>query len=247
MSSVNVVWKGNCRSSEARTRLLDHLQRLARLSDSYLRPGDRPQFTVVGEGQTPRRANIELVDEVRKGEILVSSDITDHPETLIARAREAGLPVRAAPDGSAHHIVLDEVRVRGIDFRLFDPRGLYPDNDRMSFVFIDCPEHHFLDGRLVKVTNDGDVTLFSCPSLQLKSYLEDWTDCLFSWIRFFLMGDLWWRRHEELHGYHDYRSVFESVQTTRGSAVAEDATFEAVISTFTQHAEHWRCEVQRTA
>jgi hypothetical protein len=61
------------------------------------------------------------------------------------------------------------------------------------------------------------------------------------------MGDLWWRRHEELHGYHDYRSVFESVQTTRGSAVAEDATFEAVISTFTQHAEHWRCEVQRTA
>ncbi len=40
MSSVNVVWKGNCRSPEARTRLLDYLQRLARLSDSYLRFGD---------------------------------------------------------------------------------------------------------------------------------------------------------------------------------------------------------------
>ncbi|ODR98947.1 hypothetical protein AUC68_07235 [Methyloceanibacter methanicus] len=247
MSPVNVVWKGNCRSAQARTRLLNYLQRLARLSDSYLRPGDRPHLTVVGEGHRPPRANIELVDELCKGEILVSSDITEHPERLIARAREAGLPVRVAPDGDAYHIVLDEVRVQGIDFRLFDPRGLYPDNDRMSFVFIDCPEHHFLDGRLVKVTRDDDTTLFSCPSLQLQSYLEDWTDCLFSWIRFFLMGDLWWRRHEELHGYNDYRGVFEVVQTTRGSAVAEDATFEAVVSTFTQHAEHWRGEVQRTA
>lgn len=250
MSSVNVVWKGNCRSIEARARLLACLQRLARLSDGYLRPADRPHLTLVGEGPVPpraHRANVEFIDETRHGEILVSSDITAHPETLLARAREAGLEIRAAEEGRKKQIVLDAVRLHGIDFRLFDPRGLYPDNDRMSFVFIECPEHHFLDGRLVKVTEKDGATVLACPSLQLKSYLEDWTDCLFSWIRFFLMGDLVWCRHEELQGYADYRGVFEAVQTTRGSAEAEDATFDAVLSTFMQHAEHWRCEVQRTA
>jgi len=246
MSSVNVVWKGNCRSMEARTRLLAYLHRLARLSDGYLRPDDRPFLAVVGEGPVPPRANVEMVDETRKGEILVSTDITAHPETLLARAREAGLPVHAV-EGCADRIALEEVRLRGIDFRLFDPRGLYPDNDRMSFVFIECPEHHFIDGRLVEVAEEGGRILLQCPSLRLRSYLEDWTDCLFSWMRFFLMGDLWWRRHEELQGYHDYRHVFEAVQTARGSAEAEDATFEAVLSTFTQHAEHQRYEVQRTA
>ncbi|MDJ0514063.1 MAG: hypothetical protein QNJ62_11535 [Methyloceanibacter sp.] len=245
MSSVNVVWKGNCRSIEARTRLLAYLHRLARLSDGYLRPEDRPFLAVVGEGPVPPRANVERIDETRQGEILVSTDITAHPETLLVRAREAGLPVRTAGDGDT--IVLNEVRLHGIDFRLFDPRGLYPDNDRMSFVFIECPEHHFIDGRLVEVAEEGDNTVLLCPSLRLKSYLEDWTDCLFSWMRFFLLGDLWWRRHEELQGYNEYRDVFEAVQTTRGSVEAEEATFEAVLATFRQHAEHQRYEVQRTA
>jgi len=246
MSSVHVAWKGNCRSAEARTRLLDYLQRLARVSDGYLRPAERRHLTVVGDGHVAARANIERIDETRHGEILVSTNITAHPETLLARAKEAGLPIRSVGEG-APYIVLDEVRLHGIDFRLFDPRGLYPENDRMSFVFIESPRHHFLDGRLVKVSEEDGATVLSCPDLQLKSYLEDWTDCLFSWIRFFLMGDLWWCRHEELQGYHDYRGVFEAVQTTRGGAEAEDATFDAVLSTFTQHAEHWRCEVQRTA
>ncbi|MGD9069106.1 MAG: hypothetical protein PVJ46_07530 [Methyloceanibacter sp.] len=246
MSSVNVVWRGNCRGLEARARLLEYLQQLAHLSESYLRPGERPHLTVVRERQDPPRANIEMVDEIRQGGVGVSTDITAHPEMLLARAREAGLPVRAAGEGKSL-VLLDEVRLRGIDFQLFDPRGLYPENDRMSFVFIESPEHHFIDGRLVRVSGTDRATLLSCPSLQLKSYLEDWTDCLFSWIRFFLMGDLWWRRYEELQGYCDYRGVFEAIQTTHGSAEAEIATFDAVISTFMQHAEHWRYEVQRTA
>ena len=150
MSSVHVAWKGNCRSAEARTRLLDYLQRLARVSDGYLRPAERRHLTVVADGHVAARANIERVDETRHGEILVSTDITAHPETLLTRAKEAGLPIRSAGEG-VQHIVLDEIRLHGIDFRLFDPRGLYPENDRMSFVFIESPLHHFLDGRLVKV------------------------------------------------------------------------------------------------
>ena len=87
-----------------------------------------------------------------------------------------------------------------------------------------------------------------CPArASTSAYLEDWTDCLFSWIRFFLVGDFWWQRREELQGYADYRGVFEELQTERGSAEAEEATFDAVLSTFSQHAEHWIGEVQSLA
>jgi hypothetical protein len=202
----------------------------------------------VGEGNhAPRRPDIEVIDEVVSGPVLISSAIAPHPETLVARAREAGLTV-IDPVGAASHLVaLDEVRLRGLGFKLFDPRALYPGADRMSFVFLECPEYHFLDGRLVHVSKKDGKVYLSEPSIRLDSYLEDWTDCLFSWIRFFLVGDFWWHRREELQGYSDYRGVFEELQTARGRADAEDATFDAVLSTFSQHAEHWIGEVQSRA
>ena len=248
MSSVDVVWKGNCRDPEARYRLLEYLHRLARVSDAYLRPGERPHLSLVGTGrEAPPRSNIEVVDDTLQGQILISSTIGPHPETLVARAQEAGLTVTAPQEGGSQLIALDTVCLRGLDFKLFDPRGLYPDSDRMSFVFLECPEHRFLDGRLVKVNTRDDKVYLSSPSIRLDSYLEDWTDCLFAWTRFFLMGDFWWQRREELQGYNDYRGVFEELQTARGSAEAEDATFDAALSTFSQHAEHWIDQVQKLA
>jgi hypothetical protein len=247
MPSVNVLWKSNCRDPQIRYRLLGYLHRLARLSDSYLRRGERPFLSLVGkEPMTPPRANIETIDKTI-GPILISSLIGPHPETLIARAGEAGLAVVEPRGEGAPLIALDEVLLRGLDFKLFDPRSLYPGDDRMSFVFLECPEHHFLDGRLVEITEKDGAIHLSSPSIHLDSYLEDWTDCLFAWIRFFLVGDFWWQRREELQGYGDYRGVFEQLQTERGSAEAEEATFEAVLSTFSQHAEHTIDQVQSLA
>jgi len=248
MPSVDVVWKGNCRDPQIRYRLLGYLHRLARLSESYLRRGERPFLALVGEQDVvPPRANIETIDETVSGPILISSLIGPHPETLVTRAREAGLTV-IEPEGEEPHLIaLDEVRLRGLDFKLFDPRGLYPDTDRMSFVFVECPEYHFLDGRLVQIAEKDGAVYLTSPGIHLHSYLEDWTDCLFAWIRFFLVGDFWWQRREELQGYGDYRSVFEELQTTRGSETAEAATFDAVLSTFSQHAEHWIGEVRSLA
>jgi hypothetical protein len=264
MPSVDVVWKGNCRDPQIRYRLLGYLHRLAALSDNYLRQRqpDRPAILrLVSEqrgGGAPARSNIETIDHEVSGEILISSWIAPHPETLVARAREAGLTV-IEPEGEGPHLItLDRVRLRGLDFKLFDPRGLYPGADRMSFVFLECPEFHFLDGRLVEIAlgeepggaagslQRGSIHLRS-PSLHLRYYLEDWTDCLFSWIRFFLVGDFWWQRWEELEGYTDYRGVFGELQAERGSASAEEATFEAILGTFSQHAEHWIGEVRGLA
>ena len=55
-------------------------------------------------------------------------------------------------------IAIDQGRLAGLDFKLFDPRGLYPGEDRMSFVFLECPELPFLDGRLVEIASIED-----CP------------------------------------------------------------------------------------
>jgi hypothetical protein len=248
MPSVDVVWKAHCRDPKVRYRLLGYLDRLARLSDGYLRRGERSWLSVVGEENHARpRPNIRAIDDVVVGPILVASTIALHPERLVARAHEAGLSVTERDSESPHRIALDEVRLRGLDFKLFDPRKLHPNDDRMSFVFMECPAHHFLDGRLVKVVErDGKVYL-DAPHVRLETYLEDWTDCLFSWIRFFLVGDFWWQRREELQGYADYRGVFEELQTVRGSAEAGDATFDAVLSTFSQHAEHGIGEVDNLA
>ena len=138
--------------------------------------------------------------------------------------------------------------LRGIDLKLYDPRQLYPGADRMSFIFLECPDMPLLDGRLVRLQPAEDrethasamirdaQSYLSCPQIQLRSYLEDWTDCLFSWMKFFFIGDLWWQRWEELQGYTDYRGVFSDMQKERGRQAAEEATFDAVLATFAQHA-----------
>jgi hypothetical protein len=263
MPSVAVVWKGNCREPRTRYRLLSHLHRLAARSDEYLRlrQPERPRVLSVlneqrGDAVRPR-SNVETIDEDISGEILISSWVSPNPNPLIASAREAGVTLIEDPAAKdAPLLAIGNGRLRGIDFKLFDPRGLYPGADRMSFVFLECPEHPFLDGRLVEIATSEDCAasgssalagadLYLCaPSVHLRYYLEDWTDCLFSWIKFFFVGDFWWHRWEELEGYADYRQVFEDLQTDRGSEAAEEAAFDAVLATFSQHAEHWIGEVE---
>jgi hypothetical protein len=262
MPSVAVVWNGNCRDPRTRYPLLGHLHRLAQRSDEYLRlrQPERPRFLDMlhHERRDALRArrNIESLDDDVSGHVLVSSRIGADPLKLAARARESGAEIIEDPESAGALIAIRQARLRGIDFKLFDPRGLYPGADRMSFVFLECPDHPVLDGRLVDVATAEDCAAsgspalagadlyLSVPSVHLRYYLEDWTDCLFSWIKFFFVGDLWWHRWAEFQGYTDYRQVFEELQADRGSENAEQAAFDAVLATFTQHAEHWIGEVE---
>jgi hypothetical protein len=263
MSSVSVVWKGNCRDPRARVRLLGHMHRLAARSDAFLRLRQPQRPRILDQmnaqrGEAPRfRPNIETVDDETTGTVLVSSFVGHNHSALIATARAAGVELIENPEAeNAPLLALERARLRGLDFKLFDPRGLHPGADRMSFVFLEVPEHPFLDGRLVEIVTGEDCAasgssvlhgadLYLCaPSVHLRYYLEDWTDCLFSWIKFFFIGDLWWHRREEMQGYADYRQVFEDLQTDRGAEPAEEAAFDAVLATFDQHAEHLIGEVE---
>jgi len=239
-----------------------HLTRLAEVSDAYLR-GNGPELAIVadgavdGAGRSRRaRANIEHVSRAISGRILVSSGIVSDPNMFIAGAREAGLPVLDHPElEHASMTSLPNARLSGIDFRLFGSGGLHPGADRVSFVFLETAAAPFLDGRLVQVEGEADCgthgtemirgasAYLSGPKAYLNCSLEDWVDLLFSWVKFFFIGDLWWRKFEEMQTYEDYRAVFSDVQTTLGTERAERATFDAILATFAQHAEHLRTTV----
>lgn len=263
MPSVAVVWKGNCRDPRIQQRLLGYLHRLAARSDEYLRlhQPERPRvLDIMNEqraGVQRPRSNIESLDREVTGKILISTWVSQMPDALITAARKAGIALIEDPGGKEPPLIaIEHARLRGLDFKLFDPRGLYPAADRMSFVFLECREYPFLDGRLVEVVSKEDCAasgaltlrgadLYLCgPSVHLRYYLEDWTDCLFSWMKFFFIGDFWWHRWAEDEGYADYRHVFEDLQADRGREAAEQAAFDAVLATFAQHAEHWIGEVE---
>jgi hypothetical protein len=263
MPSVAVAWKGNSHDPRSRYRLLGHLHRLAARSDEYLRlrQPERPRVLDMmnqQRGGTVRgRANIETIDHDIAGKILISSFVSPDPEAFLAEARQAGLTLIEDPEAKAPPLIsIESGRLSGLDFKLFDPRGLYPGADRMSFVFLECPAQPLLDGRLVEVATAEDcmasgaaslrgADYYLCaPSVHLRYYLEDWTDCVFSWIKFFFIDDFWWHRWEEMQGYADYRQVFEDLKADRGKEAAEEAAFDAVLGTFAQHAEHWIGEVE---
>ena len=262
MSSVVVGWTGRCPDPKDRARLVAHLQRLAEVSDSYLRtrlPDRTPALNRANELQGKRRrarANIEHVNRAISGEIVISSGIVQDQNTFLAAAREADLPTIDHPETDHASITwLKDARLSGIDFRLYDPNQLHPGADRLSFVFLETRAAPFLDGRLVQVDrgedHDADAICKASfylggPKVYLHSYLEDWIDLLFSWVKYFFVGDLWWRRLEEMQGYEDYREVFSDVQRTLGTERAEQATFDAIVATFTQHAEHWSGKVAAT-
>jgi hypothetical protein len=149
MPSVTVVWKGSCSEPRIRYRLLGHLNRLASRSGEYLDEAQpkRPALSAANKqrAETLRlRPNIETFDQEISGSILISSSISQNPETIVARAREAGASLIADPAAKEPPLVkIDRARLRGLDFELFDPRGLYPGADRMSFVFLECATTRF--------------------------------------------------------------------------------------------------------
>jgi hypothetical protein len=235
MSSTIVAWTGRCRETHTRTKLLGYLQRLAERSEA-LRP--------------PPRADIEGIDQAVTGQILVSSEIAPDPRVFIDHARDAGLPVIAYPKAEGVFLTLiEDAHLRGLDFKLFEPRKLYPGADRLSFMFLECPNVPFLDGSLVQVENarDGEaqthdiIRAAACclgrPKFQLPPYLEDWTDLLFSWVKFFHIGDLGWHRNEPMQGYAEYRGILLDLQNELGPDRAEAAAFDALLATYANHAE----------
>src|SRR5262249_11915048 len=148
MPSVSVVWKGSCSDPRIRYRLLGYLDRLAARSDEYFKrahpkqPARLEALNKQNGNATRLRPNVELFDKEMSGSILISSWISPKPEILVGRAREAGVRLVADPEAKGPPLIeIERAHLRGLDFTLFDPRGLYLGADRMSFVFLECTDY----------------------------------------------------------------------------------------------------------
>src|SRR5262249_15697435 len=105
-----------------------------------------------------------IFDAEISGNILVDPLLALDSETLIKDleqdggnfiAVESGGTIKSEPgclnlSSSADQwcVLLKRLRLDGIDFRLYDYRNLYPQANRMSFVFIESPEVPSLNGCL---------------------------------------------------------------------------------------------------
>jgi hypothetical protein len=141
MPSVIVNWSGQCPNSARRRDLLQKMEGIAEHSHGFF------------ENPPPNRR----FDHTIEGSILVSAGSLSEearsrltPVAAAESEEDGGLELRLA--GPLHkkcvRVTEDLYSVRrahlsGIEFRLFDGRGLYPSEDRVSFVFLsveDCPE-----------------------------------------------------------------------------------------------------------
>jgi hypothetical protein len=116
---------------------------------------------------------------------------------------------------------------RGLDFRLYDSRALYPDEERASFVFLESQSAPFLTG-LLGFVHDRDRCVGSVnpyvraadwyiesPFVHLRYYLESWFDDFFAWIKFFYVPELCFTRKEDIDSYR-FCQAMETVQRRMG-------------------------------
>jgi hypothetical protein len=200
MPSVYATWSGSCRDAAARRQLLDHVEALAAVSHAYL--DDRPLLRYGGRLEGP---------------VLINA------AALPAQPASIGLTVV-----SDTLCALDHASLEGIEFRLFDGRGLYPDEDRMSFVFL-VNDNPALDGCLVYVENEAECQKYSdpavrtarwylgVPNIHLRYYLEDWLDLVMAWVKRYFIPDLsYWRHSPRLE---DARALAEMFGTASAGDV----------------------------
>jgi hypothetical protein len=270
MGSVGVRWSGSCLPGR-QDELLSFLGRLADANDELLKANPPPanEFDLFNPAfMTPERKdtlrsrpNVERVDRRIAESIEIDSSIFADPREFAEGAEQLGLPMIgvSGPGAAEGPFVLNlsapnarrTVRLRqasiyGINFKIFGAGyPWYPGEDRISFVFLHCPEMLFLDGRIVDIfhrtgspglirfdTVQGADWYAQGPEIHLRYYLEDWTDSFFSWVKFFFVPNLQWWRYESLPRYPWFREQFEELQANAGAALARSAAFENILAAF---------------
>jgi hypothetical protein len=79
----------------------------------------------------------------------------------------------------------------------------------------------------------------SAPNIHLRYYLEEWSDFLLSWVKFFFVPDLYYRRYEDLSQYEPIRAVIEDNCREHGTDIAKRAVFNYLLEKFKAEADEW--------
>lgn len=159
--------------------------------------------TLRGAPDVPVRPALRWFDEELIGRILVDPDVTGDEAVFRKEAARCGITLDEIETRGRIHVLLPLKRLeaRGVDFRAFDLRGLYPGEERMSFVLLHSSEAPFLNGRIAALDErafnrktyappvaDADWYVQS-PSVHLRDYGEEWTAEFLAWLRYFFAPD----------------------------------------------------------
>lgn len=270
MVSVGVRWTGSCFPHE-QDELLRFIARLAETNDELLKscPPPAEEFAFFDpDFMTPQRSeklrsrpNFERVARAILEKLEIDSSIFADGRKFEEGAEQLGLPILGAQGPSAAEapftlnlfasnarraVRIKKASIYGINFKVFGVGyPWYPGEDRVSFVFLHCPEVLFLDGTIVDIfhrtespglinfnTVQGADWYARAPEIHLRYYLENWFDHFFSWVKFFFVPNFHWWRHESLPGYDRYRSEFEKLEAKVGSSVAKSAIFDDILDAF---------------
>lgn len=258
MSSIIVSWKGECAERARQEELLAHVRLLAAESAAHWERAPRKLLRVQevlsqerAEG-LPEIPNVREFDQEISGRILVCADLFTDQKKFRGEAARCGIPCEQLDNDRYAPLValkLRCLRIRGLDFRLFDPRVLYPDEDRVSFVFLESESAPFLSGLLAFV-HDRDRCVSSvnpyvraadwyieCPFVHLRYYLESWFDDFLAWIKFFYIPDLYFTRKDETDTYEGLRQALEKLQQRMGVANTKQQSFNRLIEAFKEEAD----------
>jgi len=286
MPSVGLTWRGSCLPSQ-QEELLWFLSRLADANDELLKADSLPpdEFVMFDpDFMTPERKerlrsrpNVDRIDRDIAETIEVDSSIFPEYREFQDGAEQLGLPIigaggPAVEEGafvlnpstptSRRAVQLKKCSIYGINFKVFGVGyPWYPGEDRVSFVFLHCPDILFLDGRIVDIFHRSQIPglirfntiqnanwYAQVPQIHLRYYLESWFDYFFSWAKFFFIPNLHWWRHDDLPSYDRYRFEFEDLRAKVGTTLAKRAIFDDILAAFMSEAECWtdRSRVKRS-
>lgn len=243
MPSVNVTWSGSSSDVALQDNLSMKLWELGELSHSHF------------ESNIP----VQVFDGPLSGGVLIRRDafpvnapICTNP--LKRSPLQNGIDLRPAgprrtPKGSDGDLYwVDGVRLRGVQFRLFDGRHLYDGEDRVSFLFVSVEGMPEVEGTLVQVEGREDCSTYqdeviqcadwfiTAPKIHLRGYCEEWMDLMLAWVKHFHIANLDYWRYEAMPNWDSYHATF-----VRGGDQLdlEEFSFQFLKEEFRQEVQRW--------
>jgi hypothetical protein len=273
MGSVGVAWRGSALPAQ-QDELLGFLERLAAASDELLREYPPPphEFDLVvptpeWRARLRTRPNIHRIDRVITEGIEIDSSVFADRSEFVRGAEDIGLPFVGAEGPAAHEgafvlnlnaprsrtaVRLRKASIYGINFKLFGVGyPWYPGEDRLSFVFLHCPEVLFLDGRIVDIFHRDEIpglirfhTIRDADwyagmaeiHLHRDLYL-DWINYFLAWVKFFFVPNLHYWCYLDLPDYDRRGAEFAQTVAQVGTATAKVAIFDDILASFAREAQ----------
>ena len=222
MPSVDANWSGQCPDPNIQTSLCHKLTTIAELSHSYFSdPKPIKYFDREIEGNI--LIDSSLVDRDLKCKSLkkIVHSYTEKRDDKFEKLLDKMFGTSKKPEKIKKvFYALNKVRLYGVEFLLFDPRG-QDVGDRISFVFLrtkDCDE---INGKLVYVEDQTECRKYynkkiresdwylTRPYIHLRYFCEKWLDHLLGWVKCFYIPNLHYWRYDDLPGYEEFSNSID--------------------------------------